>query len=118
MDIAGRYRKRPVEVDAFEWHKNGDHPDDDCETLDVGEGSFQGEGKVVRYFRRPDVDGRTFCKYCSVRMHNHGWIDTVQGGHIVCPRDVIITDERVEAGKHGHFYPCKPDIFELTYEKV
>jgi len=45
-------------------------------------------------------------------MHDHGWIDTLEGGHIVCPGDWIIK------GVHGEFYPCKPDIFLETYEKV
>lgn len=41
-----------------------------------------------------------------------GWIDTLEGGHIVSPGDYIIT------GVKGEHYPCKPDIFELTYEPV
>ena len=45
-------------------------------------------------------------------MHTHGWIDTLEGGHIVCPSDWIIE------GVKGEFYPCKPDIFEQTYELV
>jgi hypothetical protein len=42
-------------------------------------------------------------------MHHHGWIDTFEGGHIVCPGDWIIT------GVKGEVYPC-PDIFEATYD--
>ena len=45
-------------------------------------------------------------------MHDHGWVDTLEGGHIVCPKDWIIT------GVNGEHYPCKPDIFEMTYEAV
>ena len=45
-------------------------------------------------------------------MHNHGWIDTLEGGHIVCPSDWIIT------GVKGERYPCKPDIFEMTYDAI
>jgi len=45
-------------------------------------------------------------------MHEHGWIDTLEDGHNVCPGDWIIT------GVKGEYYPCKPDIFEETYEKV
>lgn len=45
-------------------------------------------------------------------MHHHGWIDTPEGGHIVCPGDWVIT------GIQGERYPCKPDIFEATYERV
>jgi len=40
----------------------------------------------------------------------NGWVDTLEGGHVVSPGDWIIT------GVKGEHYPCKPDIFELTYE--
>jgi hypothetical protein len=39
-----------------------------------------------------------------------GWIGPSIGGHIVNPGDWIIT------GVKGEHYPCKPDIFETTYE--
>jgi hypothetical protein len=41
-----------------------------------------------------------------------GWIATLEGGHEVTPGDWIIT------GIKGEKYPCKPDIFEATYEAV
>lgn len=44
--------------------------------------------------------------------HEYGWIDTLEGSHIVTPGDWIIT------GIKGEHYPCKPDIFEATYERV
>jgi len=47
------------------------------------------------------------------KTHGRAWlVDTLEGGHIVCPGDWIIT------GVKGEKYPCKPDIFELTYHKV
>jgi len=42
----------------------------------------------------------------------HCWIDTLEGCHIVTNGDWIIT------GIKGEKYPCKPDIFEATYELV
>ena len=39
-------------------------------------------------------------------------IDTLEGRMIASPGDWIIT------GVHGEKYPCKPDIFEKTYELV
>lgn len=98
-----KYRKKPVIVEATQWFVNGDHPED---------GSRYEEGKVVRYFRRPDIASDTICQHCFRFMEVHGWIDTLEGGHIVCPGDYIIT------GVKGERYPCKPDIFEATYEKV
>ena len=37
-------------------------------------------------------------------------IGTLEGPHEVTPGDWIIR------GVKGEFYPCKPDIFEMTYE--
>lgn len=106
-----KYRKKPVAIEATQWFKNGDHPDDGNERFTSGEYVDElCEGKVVRYYRTPDVDGRHHCKHCGVIMHNHGWIDTMEGGHIVCPGDWIIR------GVKGELYPCKPDIFSVTYE--
>jgi hypothetical protein len=44
--------------------------------------------------------------------HHKGWINTLEGGHEVTPGDWIIT------GVKGEFYPCKDEIFKLTYEEV
>lgn len=41
-----------------------------------------------------------------------GWCETLEGGHVVSPGDWIIT------GVKGERYPCKPDIFDLTYENA
>jgi len=103
------YVKKPIPVRASQWFKNGDHPED---WTNLNEREKQWEGKVVRYFRRPDVPGPKACKECNKTMHVHGWIDTKEGGHIVCPGDWIIT------GIAGEHYPCKPDIFAQTYEPL
>ena len=78
---AGIYRKKPVEIEAVQWFKPGDHP------------------AVVM-------------KSDPLRYADTGvpWIETLEGGHVVTPGDWIIT------GVKGEHYPCKPDIFELTYE--
>jgi hypothetical protein len=108
-----KYRKKPIVVDATRWFKNGDHPEDNCWEVTASDGSkFPSEGKVVRYYRKPSDDGYRPCENCDEIMHNHGWIDTLEGGHNVCPGDWIIT------GVVGERYPCKPDIFEQTYEEA
>lgn len=77
-----KYVKKPVVIEATQWFKHGDHP-------------------AVRQYLALNVD-----------LNNTGWIDTLEGGHIVTPGDWIIT------GVKGEHYPCKPDIFEMTYEAV
>lgn len=39
-------------------------------------------------------------------------IPTLEGNHLADKGDFIIK------GVKGEFYPCKPDIFEKTYEEV
>mgnify|MGYP001154092603 CR=1 FL=1 len=39
-------------------------------------------------------------------------IKTLEGDHLASIGDYIIK------GVKGEFYPCKPDIFKLTYEEV
>lgn len=108
-----RFRKKPVVIEATQWKQNGDHPLDNVlrPFEDTGEIPVVArEGEIVRYFRRPDVRGSQVCPKCRYVMHLHGWIDTLEGGHIVCVGDWIIT------GVKGEHYPCKPDIFSETYE--
>ena len=120
-----KFRKKPVVIEATQWFKNGDHPDDFKDERTGFEGgqlrtwagaearAMDWEGGVVRYFRHPDVAGTKDCRNnCGHIMHDHGWIDTKEGGHIVCPGDWIIT------GVQGERYPCKPDIFKATYEEI
>lgn len=107
------FRKKPIVIQADRWFKNGDHPQDGREVFANGE--YKGqllEGKVVRYFRRPDIGGGSACQHCGRKMDDHGWIDTLEGGHTVCPGDWIITGTKKE------HYPIKHDIFLSTYEPV
>lgn len=52
------------------------------------------------------------CSQCIYELFNHGQIATLEGSHIVCPKDWIIK------GIKGEKYPIKDEIFHLTYEKV
>lgn len=113
-----KFRKKPVIIEAHQWHVNGDHPEDRVGelVLDVftNQRYSRQEGALVRYFRRPEPEyaGNVIHDLCKTKWHFHGWIDTLEGGHTVCPGDWIIK------GVQGEFYPCKPDIFEATYEAV
>jgi hypothetical protein len=120
-EAAMKFRKTAL-IEAAQWFKNGDHPKDytaEREGLENGkfrtwsgeEAEAKGwEGDIVRYFRHPGIPGDRECNHCGDTMHRHGWIDTLEGGHIVCPGDWIAT------GVQGEHWPIKPDIFASTYE--
>lgn len=102
MATITKYRKKPVVIEAIQWFQNGDHP--------LDEYTNGNEGKLVRRFRHPDVEGKKICDHCGYLMHDHGWIETLEGGYNVCPSDWIVT------GVNGEHYPVKNDIFHKTYE--
>jgi hypothetical protein len=64
--------------------------------------------------------GATKCVHKSYNSYLWGWglpidqrtlsIPTLEGDHFASMGDWIIK------GIKGEFYPCKPDIFEMTYE--
>ena len=45
----------------------------------------------------------------QVWVNGQSYVETLEGRHLVTPGDWIIK------GVKGEFYPCKPDIFALTY---
>jgi hypothetical protein len=70
-----------------QWNRNGDHPHD---------GPADREGRVVRYFRHPDIPGDQICPACGSRVHDHGWIDSGGDGRTVCPGDWVSDDAQAE----------------------
>lgn len=96
------YRKKPVVIQAFQMTKerrqdNSEWPEwlNEAWNKDHGEiGALYPEGY-------PNSDG-------SDRLR----IQTLEGNQLVSWGDYIIR------GVHGEIYPCKPDIFEKTYEEV
>jgi hypothetical protein len=110
-----KFRKKPIVIEATQWFKNGDHPQDDVYRPYEDTGAIPTEpreGAIVRYFRHPLFTDTDKCPACDRLMIDHGWIDTLEGVHTVCPGDWIIT------GVNGEYYPCKPDVFAKTYDPV
>lgn len=58
-----KYQKIYEPVEAHQWFKNGDHPED---------GDPSQEGRVVRRYRNPDVPGESVCTTCGHKMNDHG----------------------------------------------
>ena len=59
-----------------------------------------------------DFIGNTKCTWSMNELGTTLYLDTLEGGHEASQGDWIIK------GVKGEFYPCKPDIFEATYEKI
>ena len=68
--------------------------------------------EAVQWFKMGDHPAVTVFFSHDPEQIGFGWVKTLEGGHIVTPGDYIIT------GVVGETYPCKPAIFEMTYEKA
>jgi len=77
-----KFRKKPVEIEARQYTRNG----------------LEAE-KVAEWCRGTQTDDG-----CEIL--------TLEGTMLASYGDWIIK------GVNGEFYPCKPDIFEKTYEKI
>jgi hypothetical protein len=110
-----KYRSKRGVVEATQWFKNGDHPNDESVMLrpdPKGVTQFEpflSEGKVVRRFAIPGINAGAACFQCGRSMHDHGWIDTSDGGYTVCPGDWIVTIAQ------GSYRPCKPVLFDAIF---
>lgn len=87
-----KYKKKPVIIEAVEFNCDGDMPEVELHMI--------------------DSDNNWLCEKCGKPASKHGNVKTLEGYHIACPGDFIIR------GIQGEHYPCKPDIFNKTYEKI
>ena len=83
-----KYRKKPIVIEAIQF--------DGANGQDVSDFMGDHEG----------IDGRSFV------MGENVFISTLEGMMTANVGDYIIK------GVNGEFYPCKPDIFDKTYDKV
>ncbi len=94
---AQTFRKKPVEISAMQYC--------DCHPEPIIEWSGAKFIEVSTDKSRED-DPNYFVKERFLA------IKTLEGEMIVSPGDWVIR------GVQGEFYPCKPDIFDATYEAV
>ena len=88
-----KYKKKPVVIEAFIWTGDENQPEDPewiCAAIQEGDAYFTDVGTP------------------NYRLN----IVTLEGTMTASPGDYIIQ------GVKGELYPCKPDIFEATYEPV
>lgn len=84
-----QYRKKPVVIEAIQWRLEDD------------------VNKIIEWLGDNLIqEERDGCAVVGT------WVKTLEGNMMVSYGDYIIQ------GVSGEFYPCKPDIFEKTYEKV
>ena len=89
----GFYRKKPVVVEVFR----------------TGKGTVEESlGSAFHWVRAHGGD----CYLAHDYVGPYLMIETLEGTHRASVGDYIIK------GVKGEFYPCKPDIFEMTYEPV
>ena len=85
-----KYRKIPVVIEAIQW--KGDN--------------------LEEIYKLEDSRQITHVKTWDSSLNDSLVIHTLEGDMRVKLMDYIIK------GVQGELYPCKPDIFEQTYEKV
>lgn len=84
----GYYRKKPVVIEAFRWTGGHDQTEDPEWIINR-----------IKMGQVSFADGRMYIK-------------TLEGVMAADSGDYVIK------GVQGEIYPCKPDIFEQTYEQV
>ena len=95
-----KFRKKPVVIEAFQMtrERRGDNKDWP-NWLNEAWNKPHGESGAVYPVDYPHSDGADELQ-----------ITTLEGTHLVTFGDWIIR------GVKGELYPCKPDVFALTYE--
>jgi hypothetical protein len=86
--MVSRYRKKPVEIEAIQWD------------------GFTETYNAITEFTCDNLE------WIHQGEEVILFIDTLEGRMIVNQFDWIIK------GVKGEFYPCKPDIFQATYDIV
>lgn len=86
----GKYRKKPVEIEAWQSFKN------------AGTETCTWPGWIMEAL----TDAVIFS------LDDEIYVSTLEGDMHVADGDWIIK------GVKGELYPCKPDIFALTYDEV
>lgn len=85
-----KFKKKPVIIEAVQFNNIDDYL------------------KIYNWMKESNYTMADECIYSTPEMH----IQTLEGCMSAKPGDWIIK------GVNGEFYPCKPDVFEQTYESL
>ena len=96
-----KYRKKPVEIEAFQY--DGDLINSYGEYY-VPEWAADAHRKGTMFYGCGRDDDEEYIEELFIK--------TLEGTHHVSVGDYVIQ------GIKGELYPCKPDIFEETYESA
>jgi len=95
------FRKKPIEIEAVQW-----------------DGTAEGATPIIDWILSSDATATYRCSNPDRCAENGGdtphdiQIHTLEGVMTASVGDWIIR------GVQGEFYPCKPDVFEATYEEI
>lgn len=96
-----KYRKKPVEIEAVQLLPNIQSVKECYQFLHDGDTSMESDHPITQ---------EKWYEYCEMVIKKGMDIETLEGKMHVSVGDYIIK------GVKGEFYPCKPDIFHMTYE--
>lgn len=89
----GFYRKKPVTVEAIQW-------------------TGKNTEEILKWYKDAELEVQTEAINNVSYTYINLYINTLEGRMKASKGDYIVK------GVNGEFYPCKPDIFEKTYEEV
>lgn len=122
------YERGPV-LDAHQWWRNGDHPDDNSKRIERWGGRWISSrraaeltmGEVVGFYAVPITNNPPRCGTCDKLVSSHGRLkrskqDPPQSDRpIVCPGDWIITHPPENPGGHKTYSLCRRADFQSRY---
>lgn len=94
MGRPGKFRKKPIEVEAMQW-----------------DGTAAGATPIIDWVLSNDG---------TARYHDNRYIPSLSQIAVDTIEGTMYGDRDwwVIRGVEGEFYPCKPSIFDATYEQV
>jgi len=103
-----KYRKKPIVIEAV---KLTNHTIKTAYEFVHGKGSMRINGSSMADSDRLEI-------YYNNVKRNGMDIPTLEDGKDNRAKHVATIGDWIIKGVKGEFYPCKPDIFEMTYEEV